>query len=321
MSDFLGVPIAPGYKDFTTGTGTQNMPWQFSRKFIEKWYPKSVLTYTSNTDFEGDLKQSGDTVIIPTLSNVTVRDAVAGGSTIWETLASDPITFRVNRMTEWAFRMDTVTLRQFLQKDIMDKYAKDAVEQTRLRVDSQYLASIYLDADAHNIGTTAGKNAGAYNLGTTTTPVSLTRANIVNNIMQAEAVLNEQDVPEEGRWIVLPTVARYLVDTSELKDASLTGKSQSNLVDRGGYVGMIGRFKVYESNLYSAVTDTGKTCFNILFGHKYAVTSAVEVIDSVYFDKFENGYGKGMKGRQLYDWKTIKPQGLGVLYATVATLV
>ena len=44
------VAWAEGYPDFTTSTGTKSIPWIFSKKVLKKWYPKSIMSYTSNTE-------------------------------------------------------------------------------------------------------------------------------------------------------------------------------------------------------------------------------------------------------------------------------
>ena len=268
-----------------------------------------------------EIKAQGSRVIIPTIANVTVRKRLTGASTIWETLSSPPVEFNVNRATEWAFRMDTVSLAQFLNKDIMDKYANDAAEQTKAVMDEDYLSSVYLKAASYNQGITAGLKSGLFNLGVTGSMITLSKANIVTYLLMLEAVLNEADVPQTDRFVVLPTWARFLLDDSKVQDAAYTGLSKSNLIDTGGYITNIGRFRVYESNLYTSVTDTGKTCFNIIAGHKDAITTATQIVDTQYFDKFENTWGKGMKGLQVYDWEVIKGQALAVLYATISTLV
>ena len=315
------VPWAANYPDYTTATGTKSISWAFSKKVLKKWYPKSIMTYTSNTEFEGEIKAEGSKVIIPTLGNVTVRKRAKGATTIWENIASTPVEFNVNRSTEWAFRLDDVDIKQFVVKGIIDKYAADASEQSKIVIDQDYLSSIYLNAASYNQGIAAGKNSGMFNIGVTGTPIVLSKTNITSYILMCEALLNEADVPQADRWLVLPTWARFLLDDSEVKDASFTGMGKSLLVDESGYIKRIGKFAVYESNLYTSVTDGANTCFNIVFGHKYAVTTATQIVDTKFFDKFEDFWGQGMKGLQVYDWAVIKGQGLGVLYATISNLI
>ena len=281
-----------------------------------------IKNFSDNILYEGDIKQEGSKVIIPTIANVTVRKRVKGSQTIWETLSSSPVEFNVSRSTEWAFRLDDVDIKQFVVKGIIDKYASDAAEQTRIVMDQDYLSSVYLNAASYNQGATAGKNSSLFNVGVTNSPIVLSKANITSYLLMCEAILNEADVPQTDRWVVLPTWARFLLDDSEVKDASLTGLNKSNLVDESGYIRNIGKFRVYESNLYTSVADgSGATCFNIIFGHKYAITTATQLVDTQYFDKFENFWGKGMKGLQVYDWLVQKGQGLGVLYATISSLI
>ena len=53
MMLFGVVASVPGYPDYSTETGTKSIPWIFSKKFLVKYYPKSIMTFTSNTKYEG----------------------------------------------------------------------------------------------------------------------------------------------------------------------------------------------------------------------------------------------------------------------------
>ena len=115
--------------------------------------------------------------------------------------------------------------------------------------------------------------------------------------------------------MVLPTWATFLLNNSDIKDASLTGEKPSLLVN-GHRIGRVGNFMVHQSNLYTPIVDGGAsaTCYPIIFGHKSAITFASQLNDIEYFDKLENDIGKAMRGFQLYDWKTVKTESMGVLY-------
>ena len=60
-------------------------------------------------------------------------------------------------------------------------------------------------------------------------------------------MLDEQNIPEQGRWIVMPAWAAALIKASELRQAYLSGDQTSIL--RNGRLGMIDRFTLYVSNL------------------------------------------------------------------------
>ncbi|MBA1914630.1 hypothetical protein, partial [Escherichia coli] len=60
-------------------------------------------------------------------------------------------------------------------------------------------------------------------------------------------VLDEQNIPEVGRWAVMPAWAGRMIKQSELRQAYLSGDSVSML--RNGRLGMVDRFTIYISNL------------------------------------------------------------------------
>lgn len=198
-------------------------------------------------------------------------------------------------------------------KDKLNQCAKDAAEQQAIYVDTEALSELYAYADADNVGATAGRKSGLYNMGYATAAIPLTETNILRYILMAQAVGDEQNWPSDNRFMVLPTWATFLLNNSDIKDASLTGSGPSNLVN-GRRIGKIGNFTLYQSNLYTPVTDTYQ-CYNILFGHRSAISFAAQLNEVEYFDKLEGTVGKGMRGIQLYDWKVTKPASLGVLYA------
>ena len=61
------------------------------------------------------------------------------------------------------------------------------------------------------------------------------------------SVLDEQNVPEDGRWLVMSPFDRQLLMQTDLAQAYFTGDQSSTI--RTGKIGMIDRFTVYVSNL------------------------------------------------------------------------
>lgn len=309
----LGVNRAPGHPDYEASGPNKNIPWIFSKKTVAKFYDKAVVTNIANTDYEGEIKGQGSKVIINTIPSVAIRKYVKGGTTIWQDLASPAVELDIDKAADFAFKMDKIDIKQFAI-NMMDKLSDDAGQQMKIYIDEEVLGSVYADAAAANKGITAGRKSSAYNLGTTGSSIPLSKTNIVDSIMMCEAVADEQNWPEEGRWMVIPTWAKFLINTSELKDASLTGEGTSRLLT-GGRLGQLGNFMLHVTNLYTSVTDGGNTCYNIMFGHKSALTFAAQLTEMEFFEKLETTYGSGMKGLNVYGFKTIKPESMGILYA------
>jgi hypothetical protein len=315
---FATVDGSATHPDYTQDGANKNIPHAFSRKTLVKFYDSSVIPAITNTDYQGDISQMGDKVIITTLPDVTITDYNKGGAINWEDLESNAVTMTMDRAKYWAFKMDKVDIKQFTNKKYMDEAAGDAAQQLKITIDTQFLADISgtsaatSDAHADNIGTTAGTSSALFNMGAANPDqIQLTKTNILDKIIDMGGVADEQNWPESDRWIVMPTLFTAMLKQSDIKDASMTGDGTSTL--RNGRIGMIDRWTIYSTNLYSSNPDT-QTCWRIMFGHKSAIAFATQLTETEYFDKLETTFGKGMKGLQVYDWKVVKPESLGMMY-------
>jgi len=150
-------------------------------------------------------------------------------------------------------------------------------------------------------------------MGKGTAPVELTESNIIKYILFAGGVLDEQNVPETGRFFVIPSIAAVLLKASDIKDASMMGDGKSVL--RNGRIGMIDRFTLYSSNLLPKTIDAGGNTYDMIFGHPLGLTYASQFTELDYIDKPETTFGKFIKGLHVYGHKVIKPEAIGVLYA------
>lgn len=199
------------------------------------------------------------------------------------------------------------------QNDIslMNAFSTAASEQMKVEIDASILGAFYADAHAQNKGATAGRKSASFNLGTTGSAITLTKANILDVIVDAGTVADEQNWPQEGRWIVLPAWARGMLMKSDLKDASMTGDGKSIL--RNGRVGVIDYFTIYMSNQLSSVSDTG-TAWHIPFGHKTALTFAAQMTKMETL-RGESAFGNITRGLNVFGWKVVKTESLGEIYA------
>jgi hypothetical protein len=123
-------------------------------------------------------------------------------------------------------------------------------------------------------------------------------------------VLDEQNVPQTGRFVVIPAFAAGLIKKSDLKDASMTGDSTS--VMRNGRLGIIDRFETFLSNnvKYTAA-DTAYSC---IFGHKAGLTFASQIVKTEKL-RSEHAFEDIVRGLNVFGYKVVKPEALGVLYA------
>jgi hypothetical protein len=185
----------------------------------------------------------------------------------------------------------------------------------KVKIDYKILNDIYGDVDASNAGTTAGKISSGINLGTTGLPVEVTKSNVIDVLVQAGQVLDEQNVPETDRWAVIPAWMASRIKTSDLKDASLTGDSKSVL--RNGRLGMIDRWTLYSSNNVAHTTDGENEAFHVLMGHKSALTFASQLVKNEILPN-PHDFGQLMRGLQVFGYEVIKPVSMLDLYCYAA---
>lgn len=284
------------------------IPEIWSGKMRENFYNATVFGDICNTDHEGEIKGLGDNVIIRTTPSITISDYEIGQKLSYEMPTSAKVELPINKAKSFAFQCDDI---ERYQMDInqMDVWSKDAGERMKVAIDTDILANIYADADSNNAGATAGAISGDIDLGAakTTTDgdnaIQITKSTVIDYILEHNLCLDEQNAPEEGRFIVLPAWACQKIKASDLKDASLSGDSISPL--RNGRVGMIDRTTVYSSN--SIATSENGVVYNVIAGHKKATTFASQMTKMETLPNPDT-FGQLVRGLNVYGYKVIDPK-------------
>lgn len=299
VANAAGYPAAAGF-----------IPEIWSGVANEKFYAACCAMAITNSKWEGEIKDKGDTVHIYQTPSMTISDYVKGQVMEIETPDSDVIDLVVNKAKKFAFTCDDIDRYQS-SVQLMDNWGNDAGEQMKIAIDKDFFANVYADVAAVNKGTTAGAITAGYSLGTTGSPVQVAKTTILDYIVDLGSVLDESNVPETDRWLVVPAWFAGMIKKSDLKDASVTGDGKSIL--RNGRIGMIDRFTLYISNNLTAVTDSAHTCFHVLAGHTAAITFASQMT-KVETLRSERYFGDIVRGLNVYGYKTVVPTGLADLY-------
>ena len=297
-----GITRDTGYTDLSSTSSGKFIPVIWSGKLVEKFYDATVFGEIASTDYEGEIKSMGDTVEIRTTPTLTINDYKIGQNLDYEQPTSPAVELAIDKGKYFAFSVDDVDKMQ-ADIDIMDDWAGDGGEQMKIAVDTDLLANVYSDVDAANSGLTAGLNSSSYNLGVSGTPLGLTKTNILDHIVDLGSVMDEQNIPESGRWLVLPAWACGMIKKSDLKDASLAGDGSSIL--RNGKVGMIDRFTLYMSNNIATTTDGAYTVFNCIAGHKAGLTFAAQMTKMETLPN-PSSFGQLIRGLNVYGYKVIE---------------
>lgn len=306
-------PAASGIRNIGSTT-MKYIPTIYSGKMLIKFYTNTVFGAIANTDYEGEIRAQGDKVEIRSLPDITINTHRKGQNLTYEQPESTAVSLDIDQGKDWAFATNVVDDRQTDIKAYAEKWGDVAQRQMKIAIDSDVLGNVYTDAADANQGANSGLVSADIELGTDgATAVTLAKTDVTEKIVDCGQVLTEQDVPEEGRWMVIPAWMCSLILKSELKDASLAGDGTSIL--RNGRLGMIDTFTLYKSNQLATSTDAAAaTCSFILFGTNHAITFAAQITEN---ENLPNPFAFGtlFRGLQVYGFKVVKPEALGVLFA------
>lgn len=276
---------------FSTGTNSEVnfIPEVFSKLLQAKFYKQSVLPAISNTDYQGEISGQGDKVIIRTVPAVTINDYA--GTVTNQELTTGTVEMLIDKAKYYSFKIDDV-LKAQADINLLEAASGDAAEGMRIAVETDVLSSVIGDA------TTTGAQT------------TITSSNILGEILELSKALDELNIPEEGRFIVLSPEFVSMLKQSELRQAYLTGDGTSPL--RNGQVGMVDRFTVYQSNMLhtpASGTDAGYT--HVLAGHPKAISFASQFTNTETV-RLESTFGEAVRGLKVYGSKVVNPDCLCV---------
>lgn len=319
-----GFSSAGAFNTNPTPAGTF-IPQIWSAKLNVKFYATTVFGEIANTNYEGDIKNIGDTVIINNIPDVTISDYQIGQSLSYQVPVPNKIQLNISKAKYFGVNISDVIEYQS-QPKLMDMFTNDAAKQMAIAIDTDLLKFTVDDATATtNRGVAAGAKTAGFNLGgagasaasDAGAPLTLTSSNIISVITSMASCLDEQNVPDTDRYLLISPQVRYLLMNSNLQQAYLTGDGQSVL--RNGKIGTIDRFTVYVSNLLPAATSgqnfdgttntsaVARKC--ILAGHKSAVTFASQIAKVETLPN-PGDFGQLVRGLNVYGYETIKPTAL-----------
>ncbi len=140
-SGFPGASSGTTPPIYPTGSSGNNLqatgfiPEIWSGKLVEKFYASTVLSAISNTDYEGEIKNQGDTVKIRTKPTIDIRDYEADQALTFDRPSSGIVELLIDQGKYFNTILDDVMK---VQSDInlMSMWAEDAGEQMKIVIDT-----------------------------------------------------------------------------------------------------------------------------------------------------------------------------------------
>lgn len=320
------IPVNGGFDTNPAYSGSF-IPALWSKKLNVKFYQSTMLPMISNTSWEGEIKNQGDTIRIRTAPSISIRDYAGPGSTLTHEVPT-PIydDMVIDKAKYFAVDVSDVLSYQ-ADLDLMDMFTTDAAKQLKIAIENEcfYHWFVTQGAASANKGSTAGAISGGYNLGTDATPIDPATDNeLLNAILRMSSVLDEQNVPEEGRWLVISPKDRHLLMQTNIAQAYFTGDSSSTI--RTGKIGMLDRFEVYVSNLLPkgaageawndglgsltpAADGTAVKRHMMVAGTKAACSYASQITKTEQL-RNQTDFGDSVRGLAVYGRKVLKDVAL-----------
>jgi hypothetical protein len=312
------------------------IPTLWSGKLLAKFYQNTMLSEVANTDYEGELKNQGDTIRIRLAPSISISDYTAGMNLNYEVPTPIFQDMQVNKGKYFGVQVNDVLAYQS-DMNLMNMFTEDAAKQLKIAIENEVFFNNFVTEGpaAANEGATAGAISAAYNLGTDTAPIDqATPENVLKAILRMSTVLDEQNVPEDGRWLILTPYDRHLLMQSNLAQAYFTGDASSTI--RTGKIGMIDRFTVYVSNLLprgaagkalvSGLTDpsTGGAVADakarrLMVAGTKAASSFAMTVNKTEPLRNQTDFGDIVRGLAVYGRKVVKPEAMAIAVVGSAT--
>lgn len=262
------------------------IPEVFSKKLQAKFYAQTMLSEVTTNEYEGEISGLGNKVNIRTVPAVSVADY--SGSISYSDVTSSTIELDINKAKSYAFKVDDI-LREQADIDFMNEAANDAAQNMKIAIEQDVFANVAAGSSLTDINGT---------------PANITSSTVLGHILDAGQQLDENNIPEDGRFMIINPAVATVLKQSELRQAYLTGDNVSPL--RNGFIGTVDRFNMYVSNNLS--TTAGVT--SGLYGHPKAVAYASQMTNTETV-RLESSFGDGVRGLSVYGYKVILPTAIG----------
>ncbi len=262
------------------------IPELWSTQLLVNYRNRHVFNNLVNRNYEGEIRNFGDTVRITTPGAITVGPY--SGTVSYQALTSTQQALLIDRQLYWGFALPDVDDAQ-ANVNVMQAYMSEAAYSLADAVDGA-LAGLYVDAGLPQISLDVGTD------------------DFYDKMTVAGQYLDEANVPRGTRWVVM-TPKGYANILQN--DAFIHATATADQVIRSGEVGSISGFAVYVSN---NLVNTTSNSFAYMYGTNQAITFAEQLIKTEAM-RLENSFDEGVRGLLVYGSKVVRPASLGVILA------
>ena len=309
----------------TNGNFGNSVSGQTNSFFLPKVYSKQVLNFfrkasvveaITNTDYAGDIAAYGDSVRIIKEPTITVYQYERGADVTKTALTDQEVTLIVDVANAFKFIVDDIETNMS-HINFRDVATSSAAYALRDAFDAGVLASMFAGVSASAPDHIIGADAAVGTAGVNETTASIDLIDVADplDVMARMArLLDDQNIPEEGRWFVASPAFYEALSQSSSKLLSVDynagqGSIRNGLVSSGKLRG----FNMYKSNNIAATaTATGKC----LAGHMSS-TATAQTITSTEVIRDPSSFGDIVRCLHVYGAKVLRPEALVSAFFTI----
>jgi len=292
------------------------MPKVYSKKVLNFFRKASVAEAITNTDYSGEITAYGDTVRIVKEPTITVYQYERGADVTQTKLTDVEETLTVDVANAFKFKVDDIeaSMSHVNWKEVASSSAAYALKDA---FDEGVIAELFsgvsssspdhiLGADAAAATQTMAQHQGGSN-GIDLTGSDGTGTDPLDVMAFMARLLDEQNVPEEGRWFVAPPSWYEQLSQSGSKLMSVDfnagmGSIRNGLVSSGKLRG----FDMYKSNNIAAASTASGKC---IAGHISAAATA-QAITQTEVIRDPDSFGDIVRGLHVYGADVLRSEAL-----------
>ena len=290
------------------------LPAIYSKKVLNFFRKASVAEAITNTDYEGEISAFGDSVRIIKEPVISVSSYTRGSDTTATKLTDQEVNLVVDTANAFKFIVDDIET-SMSHVNFKEVAASSAAYALRDAFDTAVIAAGFSGLSAsspdHTLGTDSATHLGA-GVYDGSGAVGLDVTDPLDLLARMAKLLDEQNVPEEGRWIVAPPSFYEQLSQSGSKLLSVDFNAGQGSI-RNGLVtsGKLRGFSMYKSNNVATPSNAdGK----LLAGHISAICTA-QTITSTEVIRDPDSFGDICRGLHVFGVKVLRDEALvGAFY-------
>ena len=289
------------------------LPAIYSKKVLNFFRKASVCEAITNTDYAGEITAYGDSVKIIKEPVISVSAYTRGSDTTATKLTDQEVNLVVDNANAFKFIVDDIETAMS-HVNFKEVASSSAAYALRDAFDSAVIAEMFAGVSAsspnHILGSDNATDlaAGTFDgTGNLDIGQGASEHDPLDVMAHMARLLDEQNVPEEGRWFLAPPSFYEQLSQASSKLMSVDfnagqGSIRNGLVSSGKLRG----FDMYKSNNIAATTNAaGK----ILAGH-ISSTATAQTITSTEVIRDPDSFGDICRGLHVFGAEVLRPEAL-----------